>query len=240
MVCDKCAGTKDSKKKSLGWFSFLSTKMKGKVDDKIRAIRLSMCRACMEREVTEDGRLTNKRLFQNVEKVVKGEVVEIPHCGKPRGFFDRRNEYREGCGCNLLDKTSYTYSECPRKKWGPKEFLGRGILIEQVRSTVKRLKDTIDLHPRCKNRPSDCNGIGDLFCNVQIANSLKLDNPDKRIRIATIKRNYDWLRLVWPIEDIVYEGSLEKGEDERHPVIQGWIPNDKEAEEKNENRIQCW
>ncbi len=210
----------------------------GMVDPIVQKFRISLCKACMEVEVNDKGRKLPKRLFRNVPRE-NGK----PHCGEPipvwQRLWNKRKQFNWGCGCNLEDKVKWRASECPRGKWGPNEYLGPGILIEQVSHKTKWIEDVIDLHTQCRTNKKDCNGIGDIVCATHVAAALK-EQTGKRVRIVVIPRNVPWASAVWPIEDVEVEGSMTRAKDQRWTVPRSWIQSDITAMRDSIGRAEQW
>jgi hypothetical protein len=91
--------------KSMGLLSFLKAKLGGKVKQEVAKQRLEICAACEEQ--TSEG----VRLFRVQD--------DVAYCGVPRLENVLRDEYAEGCGCDLNEMVRYKKTSCPRVKWGP-------------------------------------------------------------------------------------------------------------------------
>jgi hypothetical protein len=136
----------------------------------------------------------------------------VPYCGKPRGFFERRDEYAEGCGCDLTKKPLYKDSACPRRMWGPGLYLGRKIRVIREPMYMTKEAGVHDLFACVRSDPSDGTGLGDGLVAVTIAEGIRRRYPDRKVRIVlTVKgRAEDWIKFFWDGEVVHDVDILEK------------------------------
>jgi hypothetical protein len=193
--------------KSLGWGSYIESKLSGYVRAQTKVVRMFACKMCTERE-TVSGKPAGPRLFR--------EIAGKPYCGEPRGIIDRRIEANVGCGCNLEDKTRWKASVCPRMRWAAEGEQHTGVvgtvsvLNEQgkpgnVRINVPR-DMRLDVKPRILlNRTSngtalssarlvrlDANGIGDLCVAACVAAGVSRKTPGAPVALAVRPHLLPW------------------------------------------------
>lgn len=92
-------------RKTLGLLSLSKAIMSGTTTREIASERINLCFTCDE-------------LDPNMVPLYR-EIDGIPYCGEPRLSDVYRDEFAEGCGCNLHEKVQYNNVACPRGRWGP-------------------------------------------------------------------------------------------------------------------------
>lgn len=100
------SGETPAPRKTWGIVGLVKGFLGGAAPPQIAAARLTICRACRAKDSA------GKRLYRRRE----GDA----YCGEPRlGKLSaiRRDEARDGCGCELGFKTSRSESACPLGKW---------------------------------------------------------------------------------------------------------------------------
>jgi hypothetical protein len=186
------------RRRVLGWLSFFRAKASGRAEKNLADLRYSLCHACTER-----SEATGDRLFREVDGTY--------YCGKPRKWLEWRDEYAEGCGCDLSEKARYEASRCPRRLWGPGNNLNTR-KIKVIREAVNPViqAGVHDLHVGTRTNPMDGTGLGDGLVSACIAEGIRRKHPERRVRI--VMGNYgshEWVRFFWKGEVIPDEETVE-------------------------------
>jgi hypothetical protein len=74
------------------------------VSRELRRERMNICRTCEERDAS------GTRLYRI--------CMTMPWCGAPALTKLQRDDFVDGCGCQLAAKTRYSGESCPRGRWG--------------------------------------------------------------------------------------------------------------------------
>jgi hypothetical protein len=93
-----------SGRRSWGVLSLVKGLFGGAAPAEIAATRLAICQACQEKD-------------RQGERLFRPGTAGKTYCGAPRLGKLRRDEAREGCGCELSFKASRAEASCPLGHW---------------------------------------------------------------------------------------------------------------------------
>ncbi len=183
-----------------GAISYIKAKIGGKASSRVQKLRFATCVSCEQMQQTADDKNTSTRLFR--------EIHGVPYCGDPWSSKLIRNQFLDGCGCDLSDKVKYTKSECPRKQWGPGVNFPGASIVMRTEVEAQRIPDFLDVHIMSKDNPPDLSGIGDTLSFLPIIRAIKTANPDRTVRYVISKATYKWGKLGF--DKFAFEDDIER------------------------------
>ncbi len=184
---DPNAAAEDDGKNRIGVISFGRAITSGKVKTNIQKLRFAACMGCDQFVKDEAGNDTSEKMYR--------EINDISYCGTPKLRKMLRNEYRDGCGCNLNSKTAYIKSVCPRKIWGPGAVFPGARVVMRTDLEQERIPKFIDVHIMSRDHAPDVSGIGDCLSFLPIVKEIRKANPKRTVRYIVSKGTHKWARL---------------------------------------------
>ena len=217
-----------------GVMDYTRTKFGKLIDDKTRKMRRALCQHCKQVVVDVDDKETVERLFRTIDGV--------NYCGEP--FVDKpnRNEFKDGCGCDVDDKVKWKNSACPRGLWGPDGKFGQGVFAIYHHEDKDPLVDVVDVHLMSQYSPPDITGIGDCiaFLPVIRAYADMRAREGKRVRFAIPSSLELWARLGFQDLRFTDDPDASPGEEQLHPNPHGALPMNLDCFMTGVNWHQWW
>ena len=168
MGCGSCG-------KSFGIMGLAKGLLYGPADEATQRQRMEICRGCAETDNDD------VRLFR--------EIDGAHYCGRPHKLIELRDEFINGCGCELEFKTSRQEASCPRGLWEAEKAAAaaaEAAAPEAVAGDVMILS----LHEM----------PGDVVAAAHAVAGYKAKHPDRKVTWVVHGRHLDWARL-FPVAD---------------------------------------
>lgn len=169
----------------------------GDVDDRILGMRLQICQLCEEAVQGEDGAATKRKLL--------GEYRGTLYCGNPNDARTDFNPERFGMGKALKPAAKTGETVCPRSKWGPGSNFAGGIIPmfvtpDKQGEVEKGVIDYIGPTRTVDTSMTDCTGIGDTLVQCVVAQAMRREKQDNRVRFVTVSHRTNWARFAFNSE----------------------------------------